>query len=443
LTSLSLREFQVEALRRIAAGNLYLAAKPGAGKTAVAVHAAYNELYDAFSCTRVVVVTPKRVVPQFAADAAKWGLPLTFSECLGPEPARLAAVQRPSDVLVTTPEFFPWLVKTFKAWPFGLVVYDEASRLRNGGRQGSVSWKAMNVVRRKGIKILLMSGSPRPGSSHELFAPVFLLDGGERLGTTLSAFRERFLAPDKVDRRSGRVFSWKTREGMQEALYGAVQDLYYAASPDLGVRYTEIDRWVDLPDNVQVQEQRMLRELVADFDWAELTASSAGVAAGKLKQLSSGEVFVDEETTAVVHDEKMQALAEVVEEHEGEPLLVAYWYTHELARLQRAYPEAVDITTDEGLAAAKAGKVKLALIHPQSAGHGIDGLQHAFSSLVFYTLPDSYEYYDQLIKRIVRVGQKETVRVFRILAGVADVRVREGLIRKQEEQEGFYNFLAG
>lgn len=438
--SRNLRAFQVEALQRVAQQNLYLAAKPGSGKTAVAVHAAHRALYETFQARRVLVVTPKRVVPQFASEAVSWGLPLTFAECMGPEPQRLAALATKTDVLVTSHEHFPWLCRTVTDWQFDLLVFDEAGRLKD---HKSTGFKAMRAVARKrNPRLLLMSGSPRPGTAHELFAPVTLLDGGTRLGTTLGPFRAAYLEPNKVDRYTGRVFSWKLRQGMEGALYGRIGDLFYAVSPDLGLEYTEIDVPVELPPAVQQEITRILTGLTADWGLDEITAGNHAVAIGKALQLASGAVFNDEGGVTHVHDAKIEALRDLIEQMDGEPLMIASWWTHERERLLQAIPGLVDITTDEGLAAAKAGRAPLALIHPQSAGHGIDGLQHHYSALAYYTAPHSYDYYNQLLRRIVRSGQEETVRVFRLVAG-PDIRVLEGLRRKEAEQEAFYEHLNG
>jgi hypothetical protein len=186
----------------------------------------------------------------------------------------------------------------------------------------------------------------------------------------------------------------------------------------------------------------MLTGLTADWGLDEITAGNNAVAIGKALQLASGTVFNDGGGVTHVHDAKIDALRELIEQMDGEPLMVATWWTHERERLLQAFPGMVDITTEGGLAAAKAGKAPLALIHPQSAGHGIDGLQHHYSALAYYTLPHSYDYYNQLLRRIVRSGQTETVRVFRLLAG-PDVRVRDSLQVKMAGQEGFYDFLTG
>jgi hypothetical protein len=300
----------------------------------------------------------------------------------------------------------------------------------------------MNAIRKKrNPRFLLMSGSPRPGTAHELFGPVSLLDGGQRLGTTLGGFRERFLEPNKVCRRSGRVFSWKLRAGAESELYPLISDLFYAASPDLGLKFVEVDRHVTLPPEVMEQVRRMQMDMVADFLDDEITAGSLGVVSGKLQQIGNGEVFNDHGGTTVTHSEKVEDLQDLIESMEGEPLIIAYWYTHEFERLKRAFPQAVDISTDKGLAAAKRGEVQLALLQPGSAAHGIDGLQQHFNALYWYSLPHSYELYDQTVKRIVRRGMVgDTARVFRALAPT-DIRIRDALGRKRVEQEVFYSFL--
>ena len=442
------RPYQAQALefcRRVPRG--YLAAKAGAGKTAVALAYMQELMFDQFAARRVLVVAPKRVVAQWPREAGKWafGRLLRFSLYLGPRQERAEALAAEYDVLVASFEFFPELVKAIKAkdWPFDLVVFDEASRLRNGGRQGSVGWKAMQAIAAKTqARILLMSGSPRPGTAHELYAPVFLLDQGQRLGRTLTEYRAAYLEPNKSNRHTGQVYSWKLRAGMEQALYSRIEDLYFAVAPDLGLRSVVVDRYVRLPASVEQACQDLLRNQVLDLDDLELTAPSAGTVAGKLHQICQGAVFDDYGAVAELHDEKLDELEEILEEIDG-PAIVAYWYTHDRDRLMRRFPQAVDVTTEEGLAAALRGEVSLALLHPASAGHGIDGLQDWYSAICWFALPASYELYDQANKRIVRSGQKETVRVYRIVAGngVVDERILQRLGEKESEQEEFFRHM--
>lgn len=425
----------------------YLAAKAGAGKTAVALGLIEYLHFDTFECTKTLVVGPMRVVPQWAVEAQGWtfGRHLRFSQYAGDPKGRQAALEAPYDVLCVSFEFFAELIKAIplKDWPFGLVIYDEASRLRKGGRKGSVGWKAMNAISRKtNSRILLMSGSPRPGTAHELFAPVALLDGGKRLGTTLGGFRADYLEPNKSNRQTGQVYSWKLRRGMEDALYGRIADLYFAVAPDLGLKQVVIDRLVTLPPRVEEAMRSLARDQVLDLDELELVAGSQGTVSGKLHQMGSGAVFDAEGKVNVLHSEKLDELEQIVEEVDG-PLIVCYWYQHERERLLSRFPKAVDITTPGGLAAAKAGKVELALLHPASAAHGIDGLQFVYSHMVWFCIPMSFELYDQANARVRRSGQTETVSVYRIIAanGIVDPRAIQRLAEKEAEQDIFISHL--
>lgn len=444
------RDYQAAAEQFLVANRrCYLAAKAGAGKTAVALGAIEQLMFDSFELSRVLVIAPKRVVSQWPVEARKWdfGRPLTFSLYLGPREDRAAALGAPSQVVVCSFEFFPELVKSIKAseWPFGLVIFDEASRLRNGGRRGSVGWKAMNAISSKTqSRIVLMSGSPRPGTAHELFAPVFLLDQGARLGKTLTSFRTAYLEPNKTNRHTGQVYSWKLRPGMEQALYDRIKDLYFAVSPDLGLPSVVIDRTVTLPADVEQACLDLQRNQVLDLDELELTAPSAGTVVGKLHQMCGGACFDDYGRAIEIHDEKLDELEEIIDEIDG-PVIVAYWYTHERDRLLSRFPQAQDITTEYGLAEAKAGRVSVALLHPASAGHGIDGLQDHYSAIVWFAIPASFELYDQTNKRIIRSGQRETVRVYRIVAinGLVDLQALGRLATKEAEQERFFKHLEG
>jgi hypothetical protein len=204
-----------------------------------------------------------------------------------------------------------------------------------------------------------------------------------------------------------------------------------------------IDRYIALPKAVEKACTDLQTNQVLDFDDLSLTAASQGTVAGKLHQMCQGAVFGDDGKVQLLHDEKLDELDQIVEEVDG-PIIVAYWYTHDLDRLQARFPAAVDVATDEGLAAAKAGQVEIALLHPGSAGHGIDGLQKHFNAIAWFTIPASFEMYDQTNKRIVRSGQVgDTTSIYRIIAGngIADERLLAGLYRKEQEQDAFFNHL--
>ena len=426
----------------------YLAAKAGAGKTGVGLALAAHVLEDSFETAKVLVVAPKRVAAQWPRAAKEWAFSanLRFSVYLGDSSQRAAAVAAAHDVLCVSFDFFPELVKSIKAkdWPYGLVIFDEASRLRKGGRKGSVTWKAMQAIAAKtDARLLLMSGSPRPGTAHELFAPVFLLDQGQRLGTTLTGFRQEFLMPLKQNRHTGQVYSWQLQPGKEAQLYDRIGDLYFAVAPDLGLNSVTVDRWVEMPERVQQMADQLQRNQVLDLNDLEVTAPSQGNVTGKLHQFGQGAVYDDSGRVVELHSAKMDELAEVIEEIDA-PVIVAYWYEHDKERLMDRYPGAVDLGTAEGLSAALRGEVEVGLLHPASAGHGIDGLQRWFSNLIWFAVPASYELYEQTNARVVRSGMLgDTATIWRILCGRIDAKVVERLEEKRVEQERFFQHLEG
>ncbi len=451
---IALRDDQLLALEFLkGAPRAYLAGKPGSGKTAIALALIDWLLFDLFEARAALVVCPKRVVPQWTREANKWAAAkdLVFAEYVGPLRTRKAALRAAltceANVLVCSFEFLPELLKaiSLQQWPFGLMVFDEASRLRDGGRQGSVTWKAVNAISAKtSSRLLLMSGSPRPGTAHELYGPVALLDHGKSLGVTLSQFRAAYLEPDKIDRHSGRVFSWRVRSNMEARLYDDIRHLFYALDPNLGLASIEIDRWVQLPASVEHACATLQRNQIASIAGSEIVALSQGVVFGKQHQLCQGAVFAGKGGSWVaVHEEKLDELAEILRTLEGEPVIVCYWYEHDLARLLERFPQAMDVATSPGLDAALKGHVHLALLHPAAAGHGIDGLQLHFQNIVWFALPASFELYDQANKRLVRSGQRETVQIFRILAanGIADKRLAQRLLSKESGQEAFFDHI--
>jgi len=424
----------------------YLAARAGSGKTGVALAYA-SVMLNAADCGQVLVIAPKRVVRQWAWEARKWpfSASLVISSYVGSHPERRRAVEARSDVLVVSFEHLEELVRRYPAasWPFGLVVFDEASRLRNGGRQGSKTWKIVDSISRQtNARILLMSGSPRPGSGHELFAPVFLLDRGERLGRTLTAFREQWCEPASVDRRTGQVWRWELKPGREPLLYKALASVMRVCNPDLGLESIEIDRLIELPAGVMRQYRALARDQVIDVDDLELSAGSEGVLAGKLHQMAQGAVFSEDRSVADVHREKLDELEGLVEELD-EPVIICYWYTHDLARLKALFPRGRTLDTERDIKDAREGLIDVLFLHPASAGHGIDGLQRVYSALIWYCLPHSFELYEQACARMVRIGRVGTARIYRLIAvGTIDERIVQRLEEKRQGQNRLFEALA-
>jgi hypothetical protein len=438
------RDYQKAAFEfAVERGRCYIAAKAGSGKTAIALAVIVELMLERFEVGKVLVVAPMRVASQWPQEAARWHqsndlifnvYPRHLKRSLRGETHR--AVKAHVDVVQF--EHLADLMSTFKRksdWPYGLVIFDEASRLRKGGRRGSKTWKIINTI---GVKtdsrIMLLSGSPRPGTAHELYGPVHILDQGQRLGKTLADFRASYLQPNKVNRSNGQVFSWKLRPFMEEQLYGQIQDLYFGINPDLGLKFTYTEKWVDFR---YPGYQRLRNDLVLSSP--RITCSTPASLLNKLRQMEQGQVYDDDGCSHTIHREKFEELQELIEQIDS-PTIVCYWFEHD-KDLLLSLPGAVDISTAQGLRDALSGKVDLAIMHPGSLGHGVDGLQNRFSAMIYYTLPESFELLDQSRRRIIRSGQNQTVSVFAIMAGEQDERVSRELARKESEELRFFEYL--
>jgi len=449
-----LRPYQERALRFLkercdGQGGGYFAAKPGAGKTGVCWHLISYLHHDTFQVGLTVVIAPKRVVAQWPREARKWGATArlrvqVYEGSLKVRKGLLGRLKQ-SDVLVVSFEHMEELLSMVRP---GLIVFDEASRLRHGGRKGSKTWKVLNATlkRVKGCQLVMLSGSPRPGDAEELYAPVFLLDRGAALGKTLGEFRERFMEPDQKDRHRGIVFSWKLRAGKEREFNDAIRHMFFAASPDLGLKSVTVDRYVELPPAARRRyEVLQAQQTVTLLDF-ELTAPSMGTLSGKLHQMAQGAVYNPETgETVVVHDEKLDELEALLEELAGERVIIVGWYQHDFERLRARLPKLRTLDTPKDLADALSGQIELLGLHPASAGHGIDGLQTKYAAIVWFSVHPSWELYDQTNSRIVRSGQQETVRIFRILADdTIDLKIAHQILpRKQREQDAFFAAMQG
>jgi hypothetical protein len=422
----------------------YFAAKAGAGKTAVVWRLIDFVLNDAFEPGPAIVIAPRNVAPQWPQERAKWGVApfLRVVEYKGTPGQRQALRQalKTADVIIVAFEFAHELQKLVPR-P-SVVVWDEASRLRSGGRQGSKAWKTVNNwSRMSACRIVLMSGSPLPTSPEDVYAPVFLLDRGAALGRTLTEFRDTWLVPDKKDRSSGQVFSWKLAPGKQQAFFDAVKHLYFAVAPDLGLKYVEVDRMVTLPARVAKAYHQLADDQVLKLGYDSIIAASQGVLCQKLHQMAQGSVKNEDGGAVHLHDAKLDELETILGELGDDKAVVVAWYQQDFERLKARLPEAVKLDTPVAIQEAKEGKLGHVLLHPASAGHGLDGLQQHYSVLIWFAVHWSQELYEQTLARIVRTGQRETVRVFRILAeDTIDTHIAHKVLpRKAERQEAFFD----
>lgn len=284
-------------------------------------------------------------------------------------------------------------------------------------------------------RVIGLTGTPAPNSLLDLWPEMYLLDMGQRLGRFITGYRERFFVPDKRNREI--VYSYKPREGAEDAIYSLISDICISMK---AVDYLDMPERIDNRIEVvmSAKEKKLYddfcRDMVVQIGDEELDAVNAGVLSGKLLQMANGAVYGDERKVLPIHSRKLDALEDLVEAANGKPLLVAYWYKHDLARIRERFPEARCIDTSRDISDWNAGRVPLALIHPASAGHGLN-LQEGGCTIVWYGLTWSLELYQQLNARLWRQGQKHTVVIHHIITkGTHDEDVMKALENKDMRQ---------
>lgn len=323
-----------------------------------------------------------------------------------------------ADIYVVSRDHFYVLAKILgKRWPFRTVLCDESTMFKNHeSKRAQTMW----YLRRKGLvtKLVLMSGTPSPKSLENLWSQVRLLDMGKRLGLHLGDFRKKYMLPGAQRKKNGRlvVYDWVDRPGAAAEVTDKIKDICLSVRADVW-RKTDPPRTVQhLVDIPREQYDRMQRELYLEIGGGEITANQAAVLTNKLLQMASGAVLDTVGKWHLVHDAKLDALEELVEELDGEPLLVMYWFKSTLARLQARFPGMGTTKTKGFLDQFAAGKMPLLAIQPASAGHGLDGLQNGGHHIAVVDFFHDWESYQQTVSRLDRSGQKHQVTVHQFIA---------------------------
>lgn len=408
----------------------------GLGKT-ISTLTALADLLDSCVIERALVIAPLRVARTvWAQEMAAWTHTrhLRASLVLGDSSARLRALRASADVYVINRENVPWLVEHYRdRWPFDCVVIDEASSFKSSKAQ---RWKALRKVRKHIDRIIQLTATPASNGLEDLWAQVYLLDGGERLGRTKTGYLQRWFDADYWGRQ------YTPRPGADEAIRQQLADVVlsmqasdYLDMPDrVDVRIP-----VPLPDAAQAQYKELERTLLLVLGEEVVDATNTAVLAGKLMQLCNGAVYTTGGTD-VLHDAKLDALADLREDS-AEPMLVAYTYRHDLARLRERFPDAVVVTESDAIDRWNRGEIAMLLAHPASAGHGLN-LQRGGSLIVWFGLTWSLELYQQFNGRLHRQGQTRPVRVVHLVAqGCIDERVLDALDAKQDVQQSLVHGL--
>lgn len=408
-----------------------VALRMGGGKT-VATLTAINELmFDRFDLSKTLVVAPKRVAEMvWHREAAKWDhlAKLRVAKVLGTKDQRMRGLMQDADVYVINRENFVWLVKLVaeskEPWPFDCVVIDENIGFKD---RGSKSWQALRSVRKAIQRLYILTGTPDPnGDLLDLWPQISVLDGGKRLGTGITKYKDRWYLPDK--RNGTTIYSWKLKPGARAEIQELVRDVMVSIDSDTQLP-PRIDNVVPIPFN-----RKRYDEMEATQISGAVVAVNPAVLAGKLAQMANGAVYDDQKVVHQIHDGKLDALAEIVEQ--GEPVLCFISYVHDWDRIKERFPGAVKFTGDDVLDYWQAGQIPLMVMHPASGGHGVDGLQVGGNVAVWFGLPFSLDLYEQAVARLHRPGQKNQVVVHHLVAiNTIDERIMQVLETKGDMQQ--------
>lgn len=431
---------------------LFLAAEMGLGKT-VAVLTAIRELLDEGKIEGpVLIVAPLRVAEEtWPTEIVKWAhtRSLTFTLIRGTAPERKALLKQKTDLHIVNREMLPWLRKALAGrWPYRMLVYDEASRLKGGKKRTAKAKRlkkdgtlgtgrrisefgTLTLVRPFIERVIELSGTPAPKGLHDLWGPFYIMDQGERLGRSMTAFDQRWFDTDR--------YTWETKpkEHAFDEIMGLVSDVMVSLKEaDYLTLPPRIDNpvWVTLPPRMMQAYRKFERTLyLEDYDIEALTS---GVLTNKLLQYANGSIYDENGDDQFVHDFKLRALESIMEEAAGEPVLVAYEFKFDLKAIRKRWPKAVMIGEKNWLQRWENREIEMMICHPASASHGLN-LQFGGSIGVWYGLTWSLELFQQFIKRLHRTGQKAD-RVFMhyiLVKSTADEDVWNSVHKKGATQE--------
>ena len=392
-------------------------------------------LFDSFEVSRVLVIAPLRVARDtWPAELRKWEhlKGLTYSVAVGTEEERRAALRERTVIHIINRENVDWLVnKSGIPFEYDMVVVDELSSFKS---HQTKRFRALMKVRPKVKRIVGLTGTPSSNGLMDLWAEFRLLDMGKRLGRFIGQYREAFFVPDK--RNQHMIFSYTPKSGAEEEIYRQISDITISMKAGDFLEMPErieSEVVVALSEKERARYERMKTEMVLELGGTEIDAVSAAALSNKLLQMANGAVYDEDGNSTALHSRKLDALEDIIEAANGKPLLVAYWYKHDRERIMARF-DARDIKTSADISDWNAGKIPVALIHPASAGHGLN-LQEGGSALVWFGLTWSLELYQQTNARLWRQGQKSTVVIQHIIAkDTIDERVLATLAKKDKTQ---------
>ena len=411
----------------------------GLGKTITTLTAIHNLMFDLFVVRKVLIIAPLRVARDtWSAEIEKWEhlKPLRYSVAVGTEEERIAAIKAEADIYIINRENLDWLVNNTK-FDYDMVVIDELSSFKN---HQSKRFKALMKVRPNVKRIVGLTGTPASNGLMDLWAEFRLLDMGQRLGRFIGQYRNAYFKPDKQN--GYLVYSYKPLPDAEERIYEKISDVTVSMKAIDHLHMPELlsnEYPVQLSDTEQETYKRFKSELILEMQDTEITAANAASLSNKLSQLANGAVYDDTGAVIPIHNRKLDALEDLIEAANGKPVLVAYWFKHDRTRiaerLQRLQVSYQEIQSSDSIRNWNAGRLQVGLLHPASAGHGLN-LQAGGNVLVWFGLTWSLELYQQTNARLWRQGQQsETVVIQHLITKCTiDERILKALTQKEQTQ---------
>lgn len=420
----------------------------GLGKTSITLTIIEELIYERFCVQRVLIIAPIRVAQlTWPDEIAKWEhtKDLTYSLILGTQQQRKAAMMKDVDIYLINRENVCWLVDYWKQdWPYDMVVIDELSGFKNPQAK---RFKALKKVMPLTDYFIGLTGTPTPKGLPDIWSQVYLMDGGERLGRTLTEFRRRFLIPGK--RNGNIIYEWQLQPDAEDRIYKAIDDVCMSLKTEDWLELpscTFIQHTVQLEPSVMSQYKRFEREkiLLLNEDDA-IVGANAGVVSNKLLQFTAGAIYDEDHDVQEIHESKLDALEDLMEAVNGQPVIVFYYFKHDYDRIYERFSRQYKISSIDGPEDIKAwnnGEVDMLLVHPASAGHGLN-LQDGGCIIIWYSLPNwNLELYQQANARAYRQGQKKAVRIYHLIAKrTVDEDVMLALERKDTTQKALIEAL--
>ena len=408
----------------------------GLGKTITTLTAIHELMYDSFEISKVLIIAPLRVAQSTWKDEIeKWDHLnlLRYSIVVGDEKERLKALKQNSDIYIINRENVDWLVtKSGIDFNFDMLVIDELSSFKS---HTSKRFKSLLKIRPYFERVVGLTGTPSSNGLMDLWAEFRVLDLGERLGRYITHYRNEYFLPDK--RNGAVIFSYKPQPNAEERIYRRLADMTismksteYLKMPELILNELEIN----LDEEDQMKYKKFKKEMVMTIQEKEIDAINAASLSNKLIQLANGSIYDEDKKFYEVHNKKLDKLEEIIESANGKPVLVAYWFKADKERIEKRF-KVREIKTADDIKQWNMGMINLALIHPASAGHGLN-LQSGGSTLVWFSLTWSLELYQQTNARLYRQGQKDTVVIHHLITkNTIDEDIMKSLKRKDKTQE--------